>query len=133
MATKSATGERANETVTYSLPDLARKAQGQKPAWSRQTEDLSANLISCIPGQGVGSHVNNEVDVLLVGIEGEGSVEIDGHWHEIQPGLVLIIPKRTKRATRCDGNHFAHLTCHRRRSGLMPAPLMANRDGGATT
>jgi len=128
MAKRSATGDSPIETVTHNLPDLARMGLGKKPAWSRQSEDLSINLISCTAGQGVGSHMNSEVDVLLVGIEGEGSVEIDGHWHGIQPGLLLIIPKGTQRATRCDGNDFAYLTCHRRRAGLWPTD---HRDGNA--
>lgn len=115
-------GRRPGRTTTHDLPRLARSALGRKPAWSQQSEDLNVNLISCLAGQGVGSHVNDEVDVLLVGIDGEGSVAIDDDWHALPPGRVVIVPKGTRRATRCDGDHFAYLTCHRRRSGLWPTP-----------
>ena len=130
MANETATGSSWREPITHDLPHLARLALGKKPAWSQQSEDLSLNLISCTAGQGVGSHVNSEVDVLLVGIDGEGSVEIDGHWHVIRPGQLVIIPKGVQRATRCDGDHFAYLTCHRRRSGLWPVPHMTGSDDG---
>ncbi len=120
METMSAGNDGPIEPATHDLPRLARLALGRKPAWARQSEDLNVNLISCLPGEGIGGHVNDEVDVLLVGIDGEGSVVIDDDWHPLPPGQVVIVPKGTRRATRCDGDHFAYLTCHRRRSGLWP-------------
>lgn len=102
------------------LLDLARSGPGRKPAWTHQSTDLSLNLISLTAGQGIGGHVNAEVDVLLVGIDGAGSVEIDGRRHEVRPGHAVLIPKGSQRAVQCDGDHFAYLTCHRRRAGLMP-------------
>lgn len=112
------------------LPHLARAGRGQKPAWAYQSADLSLNLISCTAGQGVGAHVNTEVDVVIVVIDGTGSIDIDGHRYPVQPGQAVIIPKGCQRATRCDGDHFSYLTCHRRRAGLMPTvPRPLERDG----
>ncbi len=120
METTSVADDVPSEPATHDLPRLARSALGRKPAWSQQSEDLNVNLISCLAGQGIGSHVNEEVDVLLVGIDGEGSVAIDDDWHALSPGRVVIVPKGARRATRCDGDHFAYLTCHRRGVGLRP-------------
>lgn len=105
----------------HDLPDLARRTPGKKPAWSHRGEDLSVNLISCIGGEGVGGHVNAEVEVVIVGVDGNGSVQIDGRWHMLGSGQVVVIPKGARRATRCDGDSFSYLTCHRSRSGLWPA------------
>lgn len=102
------------------LAGLARSAPGKKPVWSHQGADLNLNLISCTAGQEIGSHVNSEVDVVLVGIAGSGSVEIDGRSHAIEPGHIVVIPKGSQRAMHCDDDQFAYLTCHRRRAGLMP-------------
>jgi len=105
----------------HDLPALARLASGKKPAWSHRGEDLSVNLISCLNGEGVGRHVNLEVEVVIVGVDGDGSVELDGHWHALGSGQVVVIPKGARRATRCDGDSFSYITCHRSRSGLWPA------------
>jgi len=130
MESKPATGSNAGTSITHDLPCIARLALGKKPAWSRQSEDLSINLISCTAGQGVSRHVNMEVDVLMIGIDGDGSVELDGQWYVLRSGQAVVIPKGAKRATRCDGDHFAYLTCHRNRSGLWPA---AHGDSRAIT
>ena len=37
-------------------------------------EDLNANLVRFGPGRGVGEHVNDEVDVLVLGVSGSGIV-----------------------------------------------------------
>lgn len=105
------------------LAKLARSAPGRKPVWSHQSADLNLNLVSCTAGQGIRSHVNAEVDVVLIGIDGSGSIEIDGHVHAIGPGQIVIIPKGSRRAMHADSDRFAYLTCHRRRAGLMPVPL----------
>ena len=122
MATHPADAPGGDGAALYDLPAIARAALGKKPAWTQQTDDLNLNLISCIAGQGVDRHVNSELDVLVVGISGEGFVEVDGHWHSLQLGQAVVIPKGASRATRCDRDHFAYLTCHRRRSGLWPQP-----------
>ena len=102
------------------VPELVRCGPGRKAVWWHQGADLNLNLISCTAGQEIGSHVTTEVDVVLVGIEGTGSVEIDGRSHPFGPGHVVVIPKGSQRAMRCDGDQFAYLTCHQRRAGLMP-------------
>lgn len=107
-------------SYAHDLPRISRRALGEKPAWSHQSDDLNVNLISCVAGQGIGSHVNAEVDLLVIGIDGEGAIEVDGCWHTMRPGQVIVIPKGAQRSTRCDGGTFGYLTCHRRRSGLWP-------------
>ena len=121
MGTTTPAGPGHENAIVHNLTDLARLASGRKPAWSHRGEDLSVNLISCLSGEGVGRHVNVEVEVLIVGVDGHGSVEVDGHWHAVGSGQVIIVPKGTARATRCDGDRFTYLTCHRTRSGMWPA------------
>jgi quercetin dioxygenase-like cupin family protein len=64
-----------------------------------------------------------EVHVLLVGIAGNGLVEVDGMAHPLRSGQAIIIPKGVRRAIRGTGGRFAYLTCHRRRAGLWPHRL----------
>lgn len=117
---KATLSEDSRNIEIHDLPHLAHLAMGRKPAWSHQSEDLSLNLISCTAGQGIARHVNPEVDVLVIGIDGAGTVEIDENQLAMRPGQVIVIPKGTQRALHCVGDHFAYLTCHRRRKGLWP-------------
>jgi len=107
-----------NATVV-DLVALAGAAHG-RPVWAHQSEDLNANLLVLVRGEGVAAHINREVDVLVVGVAGEGVVEVDGTSHDIAVGTALIIPKGSSRAIRAEGDRFAYLTCHRRRAGLSP-------------
>jgi quercetin dioxygenase-like cupin family protein len=39
-----------------------------------ESNDLNANLVRFEAGGGVGEHINDEVDVIFVGVSGTGSV-----------------------------------------------------------
>jgi quercetin dioxygenase-like cupin family protein len=106
------------------IADLARLAQlttDRIPAWTHASGQLNINLIVFDAGAGVPQHVNNEVDVLIVGIEGEGYVEIDGTRWSLHPLQAVVIPKGANRSTGSAGGRFAYLTCHRQRAGLWPS------------
>jgi quercetin dioxygenase-like cupin family protein len=103
------------------LAAIARDAAGRGPAWTLRSEDLDVNLLVFASGEGVAEHVNEEVDVLIVSIAGEGIVTINERLHPLGTGQVVLVPKGTRRSTRAVGESFAYLTCHRRRAGLWPA------------
>ena len=44
----------------------------------RESSDLNANLVRFEAGGGVGEHINDEVDVIFVGVSGTGSVRTNG-------------------------------------------------------
>jgi len=81
--------------------------------------DLDANLVRLGPGGGVDAHVNDDVDVLIVGIDGSGSVTIDSVQNELCTGIVIAIPKGTTRSiqSRAEGE-LVYLTVHRARAGV---------------
>ena len=87
--------------------------------WShRESGDLNVNLVRFTEGEGVGEHVNDEVDVLLVGVSGFGEVCIDGRSHGLSGGTLIFIPKGARRSTQGISTDFAYLTVHRRRGPL---------------
>ncbi len=110
----------------------ARSSAGMKPAWSQQGEDLSVNLIVLAAGEGIAEHVNDEVEVLLVGIDGEGTVAVDGRNHALHGGQAVLIPKGARRAIHAITAGVVYLTCHRRRAGLRPVAMAANPPGTET-
>lgn len=106
--------------------DLAALAQGAADSgvlWAHAGADLNANLVLLGAGQGVGAHVNDEVEVLLVALIGQGFVEVGDQRHPLFPGRVIAIPPGARRAIESAGGQFGYLTCHRRRAGLWPRGL----------
>jgi quercetin dioxygenase-like cupin family protein len=89
--------------------------------------DLNVNLVRLLPGEYLEAHINTEVDVLLVGLGGTGTVELDGGDEPLDAGSAVYIPKNARRAIRAGSQGVTYLTCHRRRGGLMPTPRNAVR------
>ncbi len=83
--------------------------------------DLNVNLVRLTPNEYLEAHINTEVDVLLVGISGAGTVELDDGDEPLATGSALYVPKGLRRGIRAGSQGVVYLTCHRRRGGLMPA------------
>jgi quercetin dioxygenase-like cupin family protein len=80
--------------------------------------DLNANLVRFDTGGGVGEHVNDEVDVVFVGVAGSGFVRVDGEEHVLSAGKLVFVPRGARRSTCAPSDGFAYLTVHRRRAPL---------------
>jgi quercetin dioxygenase-like cupin family protein len=111
---------RATDRLIVDLAALATSGPDAGPVWTHQTNDLNVNLVVFTAGNGVAEHVNAEVDVLVVGIAGQGRVDMDGRAHSLGAGQALVIPNGARRAIRAESARFAYLTCHRRRAALWP-------------
>ena len=105
---------------TVDLTAFARSATQPGAVWTRQSEDLNVNLLVFASGEGVAEHVNAEVDVLLVGIAGEGAVTVNGTRQILSAGHGIVVPKGANRGIQSSTESFAYLSCHRRRGGLWP-------------
>lgn len=109
------------DTQIVDLAEIAGIGGERRPAWSQQTEDLNINFIVLEAGGIMPEHINTEVDVLIVCVEGSGRIGIDGQRHELRSGQAIVIPKGTRRSIQVVGERFAYLSCHRRRAGLWPS------------
>jgi quercetin dioxygenase-like cupin family protein len=103
------------------LHALVARVQGQGPLWTYAGDDLNVNLVVWPAGAGVGEHVNREVEVLMIGVEGNGLVTVAGQEHTLHPGEVVVIPRGTPRSVVSQSPRFAYLSVHRRRAGMWPA------------
>jgi quercetin dioxygenase-like cupin family protein len=101
--------------------DLLLDAAHDGPIWSLNSEQLNINLLRFRSGEGVPPHVNDEVDVLFIIVEGEAALTLGDAEHAIRAGEAALIPRGTRRAIRCTSGTLAYLSCHRRRGGLMPS------------
>ena len=90
--------------------------------------DLDANLVRLAPGAAVGAHVNEEVDVLLIGVNGAGSVTVNDARYELRTGTIVAVPKDTRRHIAAEAaSELLYLTVHLARPGLRIQPDLATR------
>jgi quercetin dioxygenase-like cupin family protein len=116
----AATATAAVDDLVVDLAAVARAPACQGVAWSSQSDDLSANLLVFASGDGIQPHVNEEVDVLIVAIAGEGVISIGETRRPFRAGQAILIPKGVQRGITSASDPFAYLTCHHRRAGLRP-------------
>lgn len=103
------------------LKAAAAEAAGrQGVVWTLEGRgDLNSNLVRFGSGRGVGEHVNDEVDVVFVGVSGSGAVVAGGEKFTLEPGRLVFVPKGARRSTRSGSSgEFAYLTIHRRREPM---------------
>src|SRR5215208_4327915 len=106
-----------SERRSVNLVEIAGSAPGREGVvWTLEgSGDLNANLVRFGPGRGVGEHVNDEVDVLVLGVSGSGIVVVDGEEHALESGRLVFVPRGSRRCIRSASEGFAYLTVHRRR------------------
>ena len=97
--------------------DLLRPA-GTGPLWGTATEDLNATLLAWPAGGGPDEHVNAERDVLLVVLEGDAVVTLDGEPHSVRAGEALVLEKGRARSIAAGPEGVRYLSVHRRRPPL---------------
>jgi quercetin dioxygenase-like cupin family protein len=101
------------------LSEVAGATGREGVVWTLEgSEDLNANLVRFETGGGVGEHVNNEVDVLIIGVSGSGSVGVDGEEYPVSNGVMVFVPRGARRYTLALSQDFAYLSVHRRRGPL---------------
>jgi mannose-6-phosphate isomerase-like protein (cupin superfamily) len=82
------------------LAGIASAERGLGVIWTQEgSADLNANLVRFEAGEGVGIHVNDEVDVVFVGVSGSGTIVVDGKTFALEPGRMVFVPKGCLRAT----------------------------------
>jgi quercetin dioxygenase-like cupin family protein len=80
--------------------------------------DLDANLVHLHPGGSIDSHVNDEVDIVISVIAGDGQLVIGGTSHRLCDLVVALVPKGERREIRAGSAGITYLSIHSRRSPL---------------
>jgi quercetin dioxygenase-like cupin family protein len=106
------------------LKAVAASAAGRQGVlWTLEgSEDLNANLVRFGSGRGVEEHVNDEVDVVFVGVSGSGFIEVGGEERTLGAGVLVFVPKGARRSTRAASENFSYLTVHERRGPVRIGP-----------
>lgn len=102
------------------LKETATASGGREGTiWAlEEGEELNANLVRFSSGGGVGEHTNEEVDVILLGVSGVGSVSLNGEKRRLLAGQLVFAPKGVSREIRSTSEDFAYLSVHRRRGPI---------------
>ncbi|WKV75936.1 zinc ribbon domain-containing protein [Streptomyces sp. PCS3-D2] len=100
---------------------VAAAALGESGAlWRLEVADrqLDANLVRHLPGTGGSAYVEDEVDVMLVVVAGDGTLTLDGTTSRLAPGFLGLLPRGASRALLAGSEGLLVLTVHRRRRGM---------------
>lgn len=90
--------------------------------------DLDSNVIALEPGGAIAEHWGPDVDVLVHVLAGSGHLDTETGVVDLAPGVLLWLPRRSRRAFRAGPQGLRYLTVHRRREALV---LQASRPPGA--
>ncbi len=102
--------------VNLALVDSAGRSGA---AWSLpHGGDLDANLVHLQPNGAIQLHVNNEVDVVISVVAGDGRLIVGGTVHKLEDKVLALIPKGTHREIHAGASGLSYLSIHRQRNAL---------------
>jgi quercetin dioxygenase-like cupin family protein len=113
------------EATTRLLADLdwclAQASEQERGALWRLAEperQLDANLIRLPPNAEVAAHTEPDVDVLLLAVDGHGTLHTDTGPVALATHALTWLPRGTTRSITAGPAGLAYLTVHRARTGL---------------
>lgn len=93
---------------------------GSGPQWGQESEELDVTVLSWERGNGLEAHINHELDVVLVILQGAGQAYIEDQLIALHAGMVLLIAKGQVRAITSTSDRLTYASVHRRRPALIP-------------
>ena len=108
-------------TATGSDADVSGVAWSLSP----RHRDLDSNIIRLRPGTGIGTHDGPDLDVLILALAGTGRVVTETDPLELRPGILVWLPRRSRRGFIAGPEGLSYLTVHRRRQALVLDPPSA--------
>lgn len=79
---------------------------------------LDANLVHIPPGKRVDTHIEPDLDVLLVVVAGGGTLGTALGSQPLAEGGLIWLPHGSARSITAGGSGISYLTVHRRRPGM---------------
>lgn len=130
MMTESTEKTANAEPEPRQLADLDRVLADAQPSESgavwrlaEQGRQVDANLVRLRPAENIDTHQEHDVDVLVLMVEGRGTLHTDSGSIPLVPHALLWLPRGSRRAIEAGPEGLAYLTVHRTRTGLTIRPL----------
>jgi quercetin dioxygenase-like cupin family protein len=86
--------------------------------WSGAPAGVNVNLVVLDAGGSIGEHRNDEVDVLLVVLDGSALVHVDDDQWTVRAAEALLVPTGTRRAIEARSEGVRYLSVHAERAPL---------------
>lgn len=97
------------------------------------TRGLDANVIVLPAGDEIQRHVGPALDVLLVVLEGSGTLETDGEDIALERGRLVWLPPRSERRIVAGGGGLRYFSVHGRKPGLGATGLPLRQEAPEVT
>lgn len=90
-------------------------------AWKLQARDrdLDSNIIALPPDGTVDAHAGPDLDVLIHVLAGSGQMATELGTIDLTPGVLLWMPRRSRRQLTASPDGLRYLTVHQRRQALV--------------
>lgn len=98
--------------------DAAPDAAGSIWRLSPADRDLDSNVIALPAGEEIGRHAGPDLDVLILVLEGSGTLETEGSPIPLRPGEIVWLPRRSQRRFSAGPQGIRYLTVHHRKPTL---------------
>jgi quercetin dioxygenase-like cupin family protein len=112
---------------------LSRVAGSGGVVWSVSPSGLHVNLVVLDPGGAIAEHRNDDIDVLLVVVEGAGTVSIDGAVTAVSSTTAVLAPAGATRSIAAGSEGLRYLTIHAERPPLSIVPRSERRNSERTS
>lgn len=98
--------------------ELAAAPAGIRWKLAEPDRQLDANVVHLPPRRRVDTHAEPDLDVLLVVLAGEGTLDSAAAPQSLTEGSLLWLPRGSRRGLAAGEEGLSYLTMHRRRAGM---------------
>lgn len=108
--------------TTDAVTDAARPPAGSVWRLTPATRGLDANIIALPPGDEIARHLGPALDVLILVLDGTGTLETTRGDIALSPGVLVWLPPRSQRRFLAGPDGLRYFSVHGRKPGLTIAP-----------
>lgn len=81
--------------------------------------DLDSNIVNLLPDATIEAHTGPDLDVLLLVLGGAGQLATELDVLDLRPGVLVWLPRRSRRRFAAGADGLTYLTVHQRRQSLV--------------
>lgn len=107
------------DTTSVTADTTAADVTGAVWKLQARERDLDSNIIALPPGGTIDAHTGPDLDVLIHVLAGSGQLATELDTIDLAPGVLLWMPRRSRRQFTASDQGLRYLTVHQRRQALV--------------